>query len=622
MRQGILDSATLQRLVCDALDQSDDLVVILELLGDGADDLVVAAANEAFCRTTGFDNAALSRRPMASLAAPETGTARFADLLGAAREGRSIRSELRCLRASSTPFWLGLHLMPVRGTVPPCFVILGRDITESLLASQQQAAIQGLLAKVFHCVRAPVSIVSETGVLQMANPALDELIGYPVGGTLGKRALDFISPATRGVVAAARQRQVTDGLDYTVHANLVRLDGSEIPVELTSITVQREDLRRFRIVTILRDAQQPAVTVHVAGKIRLIGLDDVKEALGERWGAVAARAMASAEHVIRRGCGPRDTFSRTADSGFLICFADASEEEAAFRAAVLAREIRTRLIGSGESEAMAQVSAVTASVDVPDIPGRSADMLAEVIGERLATRLAEIEARARETLREAIGATLCRLEPVRSRRTREVVAHFARMPPPLERRVLAAYSSLPLNERQGFDFDRLVLGLAAAQAITDIADGGALLVLVNVDFEVFLDRRRTDRYVAACQALDTRLRARLVLVLSDMPKGFPKSRVLECVTRLRPFCRGIGFQSEGMEPPAVDAALLGSAIIVLRQQGEGGSDQENLERQIATLHAHRARVMVRHLVSWEAEHPLSRLGVDLVTLIEDERDVS
>jgi EAL domain-containing protein (putative c-di-GMP-specific phosphodiesterase class I) len=349
----------------------------------------------------------------------------------------------------------------------------------------------------------------------------------------------------------------------------------------------------------------------------------VKEALGSRWAAVAARATASAEHVIRRRCGPHDTFSRTPDGGFLICFADTTEEEAGFRAAALAREIRTRLVGDGETDATASVSAIAAAVDVPHEPGRSADMLATVIGEQLNSRLAEIEARARETLRQAVRTACCRLEPVRSRRTHAVVAHFARLPSNQEQRILAAYSTLPMSERQDFDFDRLVLGVAAGQAITEIAEGGSLLVLVNVDFEVFLDRRRTERYVAACRVLDSRLRERLVLVLSGMPKGFPKSRVLECVMRLRPFCHGVGFQSDSMEAPSVELSLLGAAIVVLRQDQQAAltaRDTERIGKLVDSLHAFQARVLVRHVASWADAKALARLGVDLVGISEDERE--
>jgi PAS domain S-box-containing protein len=623
MGHGLLDPASLQRMLYDTLDLSDDMVLVLEQAGDDAADLGIASANGAFLRSGGHRLVDLIGQPFHALVAEDADPRRWDGIVRTAREEGSARAELLFRRNDGSTFWFGFHLMQVRGPPPPHFVVLGRDITESLQARQQQAAIQGLLAKVFLCVRAPVAIVSENGIIQMSNPALEELLGYSTGGLIGKSAIDCNAPSDRPAAVAARQLQTADGHDYSLLTRLLRADGTELPVVVTSITVQREDLRRFRIITVLPRPNEPPSTVQVAGKIRLIGLEAVKEALGSRWTAVAARAMASAEHVIRRRCGPHDTFSRTPDGGFLICFANTTEEEAGFRAAALAREIRTRLVGDGETEATANVSAIAAAVDVPQVPGRSADMLATVIGERLNSRLAEIEARARETLRQAVLTTRCRMEPVRSRRTREVVAHFARLPLQQEQRILAAYSTLPMNERQDFDFDRLVLGVAAGQAITEIAAGGSLLILVNVDFEVFLDRRRTERYVAACQALDSRLRERLVLVLSGMPKGFPKSRVLECVMRLRPFCHGVGFQSNSMEAPSVELSLLGTAIVVLpedRQAARTARDTERLGKLVDSLHAHQARVLVRHVASWADAKSLARLGVDLVAISEDERE--
>ena len=579
MKHGQLDPSSLQRMLYDTLDHSDDIVLVLEQTTEDAVALGIASANDAFCRTSGYTHDDLIGRPFQTLLADDAGRSRWIGIVRATQEEGSSRSELCCVRKDGTSFWFGLHLMPVRGSTPQHFVVLGRDITESLQARQQQTAVQGLLAKVFVCVSAPVAIVSDTGIIQMTNPALDGLLGYPVGGLVGKKAVDVNAPSARPAVIAARQRQTEDGQDYTVASRLVRADGTEIPVEITSITVQRDDLRRFRIITVLQRPDEPPVSVHIAGKIRLIGLDEVKEALGPRWDAVAARAMASAEHVIKRRCGPRDTWSRTADGGFLICFADTTEDEAAFRAAAMGREIRTRLVGDGETEEAANVSAVAAAVDVPNVPGRSVDMLATAISERLNSRLAEIETRARETLREAAQITSCRLEPVRSVRTRAVVANFARLPSERENRILAAYSTLPMSERQDFDFDRLVLGVAAEQAINEIAEGGSQLILVNVDFDVFLVRRRTERYVAACRTLDNRLRERLVLVLSGIPKAVPKSRVLECVMRLRPFCHGVGFQSDSMEGPSVEFSLLGTAIVVLQEDGRVAATRSGGPRQ-------------------------------------------
>jgi PAS domain S-box-containing protein len=619
MRHGLFDAASLQRMLYNALDLSDDIVLILEQSDDNGEDLVIASANDAFCRTTGQTHAELIGKPFAALIAAGSDPSHWAEIMRAAGLRSSVRTELLCMRKNGSPFWFGLHVMPACTPSSKCFVVLGRDITESMQARQQQAAVQGLLAKVFQRVNAPVAIVSEAGIIQMSNPAMDELLGYPPGRLVGKSSMDCVRPDHRSALITAREKQHQDGRDYTLATYLLRADGLAVPVELSSAIVQREDLRQFRIVTVFR-RQEAASTVHVAGKIRLIGLEEVKQALGPRWTDVAARATATAEHVVKRRCGSRDTYSRTSDGGLLICFAEGTEEEAAFRAAAMAREIRNRLIGEGATEASANVSAVTAAVEVPHVPGQSPDMLATVIAERLNSRLAQIEAKARETLRQAVNTATCQLEAVRSRRSRDIIAYVARLPRQQEESILAAYSSLPMQDRQEFDFDRLVLGVAADAIVTELARGESQLVLVNVDFEVFLHRQRTERYVAACQALDNRLRERLILVLTGIPHGFPSSRMLDCVMRLRPFCHSVGFQSDSMEAPPIDQSLLGTAMVVLAADGRSLLDAAQLAKLaklVDGLHAHHARVMVRHVDSWKDATLLARVGVDLLTMAED-----
>ena len=44
MRHGLLDVASLQHMLCDTLDRSDDIVVILEQTGDGDTDIVIATS--------------------------------------------------------------------------------------------------------------------------------------------------------------------------------------------------------------------------------------------------------------------------------------------------------------------------------------------------------------------------------------------------------------------------------------------------------------------------------------------------------------------------------------------------------------------------------------------------
>jgi GGDEF domain-containing protein len=356
--------------------------------------------------------------------------------------------------------------------------------------------------------------------------------------------------------------------------------------------------------------------VQVAGKIKLIGLEEIRAALGDRWPAAADRAMAAAEHIIRRRCGPRDTHGRTKDSGFVICFADATEDEAAFRASVIARDIRNRLIGEGGTLSGSQVSAITASIQVPDLPDQPIAEFSALIEERLQAKLAQIEGAARERLKSSIKQATCELEIVRGHDPQDVVAQFAQLPEPIERGICSAIAALPVEECKDFDLDCLLLGLATEQAARGLLDGSNHPVLVAVSFDVFHTRARTDRYIESCQKLDARLRQRLILVLSQLPYGIAKSRVMECVTRLRPFCRGVGFAVEDLDAPPIDLSAASVAIVALTAdtlQRAKGAASGRFVKFIGTIHAQRARVLVRHVTSGESASRLMTLGVDLVS---------
>jgi PAS domain S-box-containing protein len=623
MKHGMLDGAMLQRLIYQALDDSEDLIVVLEQVGDAADGLMVAATNDAFCRASGHKPADLIGVAFRSLAASEASPATWAASEQSVRDRQSFRSELLCTRPNGTSFWLGMHLMPVARSTRPCSVLLGRDITASLRDRRQQAAIQGLLAKVFVTVRAAVTIVEEHGLIAMANPACDRLLGYPPGGLIGKTSIELIAPSVRSALLEARGDQVANRQDYTVETLMLHADGSEIPVDLASTLVEREDLKRFRIMTLTpRAGNEPAqpMAVHVAGKIKLIGLEEIKASLGSRWPALAARVMQTAEHIVKRRCGPRDSWSRTDDSGFVIIFGDLNEAEATLRAATIARDIRARLIGEGEQPSTAQVTAITTPVDLPQGAERSPAVVAEAIGERLNARLGEIEGRARETLRQLVKGATCELTPLHSRQQFKNVGDFATLPRALEQRVQGALMALPSREGETFDYDRFVLRAAVDKLVGRIAGGNLLPIFVSVDFEVFMDRRCTERYIAACQSLDVRFRQHLVLVLSHLPDSVARTRVLDCVTRLRPFCQMVAFQTDGLKPPPVESSALSGSIVMLNEselEGWSPADLTRLETLIGYLHGERARILVRHVSNLANAKRLLEKGVDLISLANE-----
>ncbi|MFN4210882.1 MAG: hypothetical protein ACK4G5_09955, partial [Devosia sp.] len=81
----------------------------------------------------------------------------------------------------------------------------------------------------------------------------------------------------------------------------------------------------------------------VAGSFELVGLDEIKEALGARWPDLAARASDLAEQGIRRRLADRDILQVLSETEFSICFARLDRKAAVERAKQISREIKQEI---------------------------------------------------------------------------------------------------------------------------------------------------------------------------------------------------------------------------------------------------------------------------------------
>ena len=354
-------------LTYQAMSNSDDIVLLLECDGSPeTNDAVIIAANDAFRRASGYSTEQLLGRVATDLF-PVRSDAQ--SLLNAISGPGSLRSELTCSRVDGETFTLGMHLMPapVRTAGKACFALLGRDISAAFRARKTHDSIQHLLAKVFSCVDVAVAIISPATRIVMTNRHLDLLLGYEPNGLVGRCSLDLVAPGSRDSVAAIVKRQRESGGDVTYSTFALRKDGSEIPVRTPSVIGTTSGTTQFRIVTLrARAAGLAAIRSQSVGRIKLVGLDEVRAALADRWPAAAQRVMATAEVVIKRHCGPQDSYSRVDDTSFLVCFGALSETECSFRAAMIGREIRKRLIGQGEDPETAYVRSIAAVVRLPE----------------------------------------------------------------------------------------------------------------------------------------------------------------------------------------------------------------------------------------------------------------
>jgi hypothetical protein len=188
------------------------------------------------------------------------------------------------------------------------------------------------------------------------------------------------------------------------------------------------------------------------------------------------------------------------------------------------------------------------------------------------------------------------------------------LPTEVEQRLTIALSVLPRKESQAFDLDVLLFGLAAQQVISTM--GGIVLpLLVNVRFDVFFTSASTERFLVSCRKIDARVSSRLVLMLSSLPPGLPKSRLLECATRLRSFCCAVGYHVGDLAAAeTIDLSNSFNPIVAIPFDALSAKESDRLKQTIASLQARRAKVLIHKVATERNAAALRSLGADMIAM--------
>lgn len=331
-----------------------------------------------------------------------------------------------------------------------------------------------------------------------------------------------------------------------------------------------------------------------SGRISLIGLDAVRERLGERWSARREQIWGVVERFSERGLGPGDLFQRVSETDWLIGYPDASPAAARGRALRLLTEILNHFLGAAQPRDF-RISTVL-GLDGDRIEARplTPQELAAADGEPLGSApvphpppLAPAPAsdawvRTPITLGSGRPLTLVTWrEPVWHARSGRCIALRT------ARRLLSASGrALSPAERERLEpREHLQVDLATLELV-DWAAGG--VVLLPVSFAAFAHSASRLSLTSALAHKRAETSAALLFEIEDLAEGTPASRITEAFGCMRPFARALMVRCEptrqfveslrgaGARGVCVDPAKLDGSpgdlfgrVRLLRQRAEG-----------------------------------------------------
>ncbi|MDX2102671.1 MAG: EAL domain-containing protein [Alphaproteobacteria bacterium] len=304
----------------------------------------------------------------------------------------------------------------------------------------------------------------------------------------------------------------------------------------------------------------------VAGRLHTIDLDDIRQQFGPRWQQVAHRAMEIAAGVIEHRLAAADVMAPVDDVAFVVLFAELAEPEAQFKAAVLAREIREKLLGELGAGCVRAVSAQVRVVEPPVAGAPVPDFAALASSFR------------------AVAKPVPRLEPIpdliaAGEAPPQVAVDFRPMWFPAKGVVPAFTVRLRVRDpdgsvregwaayRQGIgrpslaELDRQVLALAVLDHRRLFAQHGRCVLHVPLHTATLLDH--LGGKLLDLIRLQSEAQRRFLLVELHDPRGLLTSdQIGRVVDRLRPLVRGVGVAS-GPAPADVDRVARADATLAV-----------------------------------------------------------
>jgi hypothetical protein len=314
-----------------------------------------------------------------------------------------------------------------------------------------------------------------------------------------------------------------------------------------------------------------------AGRINVIGLDDIKRRLGDRWDELRDRVDAIARAAIERCLWPEDIYV-SHDDNFIIAFGRLDVEAAQTKCLLIAKMIENSLFGEHGEAGLSVTTAVTTlegTVSFQDLPS-----LDSLIAAQATITPALPLLHTPKKLPAARIEAVPQLEMVEKSAADPYVSEILWRPIwdarsgiiPIYRPELARV--LVHTDEAKVIADDIVLCGTIATALTQcLLQSRCLLFVLPVHFVTLASVVGRHRYTEElARLIKPEMKKFLLICLTDVPDGVPSSRMVELTGALRSHCRGL---SARLPLETTDfSALKGSRFFAVGADLSGRTDTE------------------------------------------------
>lgn len=507
------------------------------------------------------------------------------------------------------------------------FLAIVRDLSEETRQALAKDSVERMLSAVIANIHLPLVMIGQNDArIILANAAAARLFEHATEGMTGRHLSMLFAPDEWQVMGERFLKEAVGEFEYRGPVGMASRQGSPLKLEVRGMPMGEIGGKAMRMLTFcpfdpplpksqagLEGIRKGLALGHplVAGRLQIVGLDDISTVFGDRWGAMREQALSIAERTIRQELSSQDHLQRMADDSFVIGFNDISEVDAAAKARRIGDRIRDRLLGGAASKGRVD-TAVTTLVPA-DLAEQPAEDLADFLVRKLTSRHEDGRRHVQALLRDAMAKA--KLDPQVVVRPDGVPLTYwmAELASPWRQQIAAALTAVGDDDMAGFEADLVTLSVAVDWYTVRQRDG---TLVVPLRFGNLMQPRQLDRYVAVIRNLPQSLRQSLLLHLTHLPPGTASSRIVGMVQTLGPYCIGVV-----LELPGLDYVLdpMGTRVGVVsldfrRLDYADPNVRSRVRRLVRNYHLRKIKVLVQNVPDRDEAVKLVVDGADMVTI--------
>lgn len=362
-----------------------------------------------------------------------------------------------------------------------------------------------------------------------------------------------------------------------------------------------------------------------AGQIKLIGLKNLKNKLGDKWLLMVDTVHEHLTSITKRHISGHDVFFKKSDDEFIIVFALVSANTAKLIAAKILQELTEKFTGSTETKEIIVKTAVQEVGGELLFQAEDLDFLLGQVKKKIERNAGKYNHKNYEDRKDIEETFTDVYRPVWDTRN-EVISTY----------MISAGSGMIRNEngkirfnKVGYDvlfdkysersriaLDKVLLSCSVSDVAELIGNNFKAIYNIPLSYATVFKPELLMEYIRRCKTISPSYYKYFTFSLLNFPEGIPESKLNVIVSSINNYCRAIVLNVSKTEVDTLKYASVGIKIIGvdLKEQKKVELDKWNaISQLVKNCHKSKLQVSLENVDTLEKVRLAKEIGVDFIS---------